>query len=283
MTYFGFLTLFLGPPLMLLFIATWRDQLRNRPLPPALQSWPISIVLLAHVIVAVLYTTPWDNYLVATRVWWYDSALVTGVVLGWVPIEEYTFFVLQTILTGLWTIYLARRLVPASVTTAKASTQGVNQHTIRWTSFAIATLLWLIALFLLISPWQPGTYLGLELAWALLPIMLQLGFGGDILWHYRKLIFWTLAPITAYLSLADALAIGAGTWTINPAQSTGILLGNLPVEELIFFLLTNVLVTFGVILTLSAESQARIPQQLYSLLRRDSARSRLNRRKLVQP
>ena len=51
--------------------------------------------------VAVLYTTPWDNYLVATGVWWYDPHLVAGLVLGWVPIEEYTFFILQTLAMGL--------------------------------------------------------------------------------------------------------------------------------------------------------------------------------------
>ena len=56
------------------------------------------------VLIAVAYTTPWDNYLVATNVWWYDESLVTGLKLGWVPIEEYTFFVLQTLMTGLWTL-----------------------------------------------------------------------------------------------------------------------------------------------------------------------------------
>lgn len=48
--------------------------------------------LLLHVVLAVVYTAPWDNYLVATGVWSYNPGLVTGVTLGWVPIEEYTFF-----------------------------------------------------------------------------------------------------------------------------------------------------------------------------------------------
>ena len=62
-----------------------------------------------HVLLAVVYTTPWDNYLVATGVWYYDPQLVSGIVLGWVPIEEYTFFVLQTILTSLVLLFVARR------------------------------------------------------------------------------------------------------------------------------------------------------------------------------
>ena len=111
---------------------------------------------------------------------------------------------------------------------------------------------------MLVSGWEPGTYLGLELSWALLPIMLQVGFGADILWRYRRLVFWTLVPMTLYLSAADSLAIGWETWTINPAQSTGILIGNLPIEEFIFFLLTNTLISFGITLILAEESHERL-------------------------
>jgi lycopene cyclase domain-containing protein len=111
----------------------------------------------------------------------------------------------------------------------------------------------------LLAGWQPGTYLGLELAWALPPIMLQLAFGADILWHHRWPVLLTLVPTTLYLGLADTLAIRAGTWTIDPMQSLNIFLwGNLPAEEIVFFLLTNSLVTFGIVLALAAESQKRM-------------------------
>jgi putative membrane protein len=67
-----------------------------------------------------------------------------------------------------------------------------------------------------------------------------------------------IVPLTLYLSLCDALAIGWGTWTINPEQSLDILLGGiLPLEEMIFFLLTNTLVAFGVTLMLAPETAAR--------------------------
>ena len=56
--------------------------------------------LLMISLVAVLYTTIWDNYLVSNRIWWYDPNLVTGITLGWVPIEEYLFFILETFLVG---------------------------------------------------------------------------------------------------------------------------------------------------------------------------------------
>ena len=251
MTYFGFLLIFLGIPLIILAWATWRDAHRELPLPFELTNWPPTVIITAHVVVALLYTTPWDNYLVATRVWWYNPDLVTGIVLGWVPLEEYTFFVVQTLLTGLWIVYLARRYAPLDPAPEKPR--------LRFFLTLAVFLIWLASVVVLIAGWQSRTYLGLELSWGLLPVMIQLGFGADILWHYRSLLFWSIVPPTLYLSTADALAIRSGTWTINPALSLEIYLGGLlPVEEFVFFLLTNTLVTLGVILVAARQSRRRL-------------------------
>jgi lycopene cyclase domain-containing protein len=272
MTYFAFLGWFIGIPLLLLLALAWWDQRRGLQLPPTLQSWPFVRVVIAHIIVAVLYTTPWDNYLVATRVWWYDPALVVNIVIGWVPIEEYTFFVVQTILTSLWLLALARRYAPPST----AETDQVHpQRALRIGAAGSVGLIWLGSVVMLASGWRPGTYLGLELVWALPPIIFQLGFGADILWHYRRIVFWGLLVPTVYLAATDTIAIGAGTWTIDPAQSTGILIGTLPLEELIFFLVTNVLVIFGTVLVLADTSQSRVPVALRRYLARPAQAERL--------
>lgn len=253
MTYFGFLALFLLIPLAVLGVLNWLDHRRGITLPNELQGFPAWAVVLAHVLVAVIYTTPWDNYLVATAVWWYDPALVTGITIGWVPIEEYTFFVLQTFLAGLWLLYLSRRM-------KFGAGPIVHAQQIRTISTSILGLIWLATVGLLVNGWSPGTYLALILVWALPPIMLQTAFGADILWRHRKLVAATLLPPLIYLSIADALAINAGTWTISPTQSLNIYLaGQLPIEEFIFFLITNTLVVFGVILVLARESQLRVP------------------------
>jgi lycopene cyclase domain-containing protein len=124
---------------------------------------------------------------------------------------------------------------------------------------ALLGIAWLVTVVILIVDWNPGTYLALELVWALPPIALQLGFGADILWRYRRLVFLSIVPLTLYLSFADALAINWGTWTIDPAQSLNIYLGGvLPIEEFIFFLLTNVLITFGITLVLAEASHRRL-------------------------
>lgn len=251
MTYFGFLAIFLGIPLGTITLLTWSDHRHGRVLPDSIVGWsPIGAVWL-HVLLALLYTTPWDNYLVATGVWYYNPALVTGIRLGWVPVEEYTFFVLQTLLAGLWLLFLARRFPPPGDPIPPGGR-------VKFRATVALSLVWLCALFVLLGGWSPGTYLGLILVWALPPIGLQLIFGADILWQHRHLVGFTLVSTTLYLGLADSLAIGSGTWTIDPGQSLNLLLaGILPVEEFIFFLMTDILVVFGIVLLLAPESRRR--------------------------
>ncbi len=251
MSYAGFLAVFLVVPIFLLWLVSRYDTRRGKTLPRAFQSWPAGFIILAHALIALLYTTPWDNYLVATRVWWYNPQLVTGIVIGYVPIEEYTFFVLQPILTGLWLLLLARHLPISSVTI-------LDHQPLRLLSTLVAGGAWLASIIILVSGWQAGTYLGLLFVWALPPVMLQLAFGADILWKHRRIIFLTIIPMTLYLAAADKLAITSGTWTINPEQSLNIfLLGRLPLEEFIFFFMTNALIALGVTLVLSVESKRR--------------------------
>jgi putative membrane protein len=126
--------------------------------------------------------------------------------------------------------------------------------------------LWLVSIAILAAGWRPGTYLGLELAWALPPFALQLAVGADVLWRYRHRVFPAILGLTAYLAAADFLAIGAGVWTIDPAQSLNLFLGGvLPIEELVFFLLTNTLVICGLTLSLDPVTWQRWEQFKTSL------------------
>ena len=50
----------------------------------------------------------------------------------------------------------------------------------------------------------------------------------------------TLLPVLVVFVVWDLLAIRAGHWTYDPEQTTGILLGDLPLEELAFFLVIPV-------------------------------------------
>lgn len=271
MTYFGFLALFVGMPIAILIILLLLSKRNGTELPRNLKGRPWGGIVFAHVIIAVLWTTPWDNYLVATNVWWYDPSLVTGFVIGYVPIEEYTFFVVQTVLCGLWLVWLAQHI--------KIDQQPVRASSkIRTSATSVVGVVWLISVIILFSGWEPGTYLGLELSWMLFPVLIQLAFGADILWHHRKLLILAIGVPALYLSAADAIAINSGTWTIDPAQTTGLMIGGiLPVEEAIFFTLTSLLVGLGITLMIAEESQERA-QSIVQFVRRI-----ISSRKLTQP
>ncbi|GIW05943.1 MAG: hypothetical protein KatS3mg060_0748 [Dehalococcoidia bacterium] len=98
MTYFRFLGLFLLPPIVLFGLMLGRRFDRR-------SAWTLGVLST----VAVAYTTPWDNVIVLNGVWGWDRAKVVGRTIGVVPIEEYCFFVLQTVATGLFAGWLTRR------------------------------------------------------------------------------------------------------------------------------------------------------------------------------
>ncbi|HEY5731941.1 MAG TPA: lycopene cyclase domain-containing protein [Anaerolineales bacterium] len=252
MTYFGFLLRFLFIPILIFLAITLWDNRNNKLIQGFRNGRAVWIGIAVHVFLAVAYTTPWDNYLVATGVWYYNPELVTGIVFGYVPIEEYTFFVVETILAGLWWWFLSRRLSPP------ANEFKPNNKIVRVSSISLIVT-WMVFTYLFFSDNQPLTYLSITLFWALPAILPQLLFGADILWHYRKLVFWAIVVPGTYLSLMDIVALQDTTWSISKNQTTGILFfGILPLEEVVFFFITNVLITFGMTLLLANVSQSRL-------------------------
>ncbi len=91
MTYFGFLAAFVVAPLLV--VAWWSRRQRSRG------TWKPLLLLLLMVYAA---TTPWDNAAVARGLWDFAPDRIWGVRLWHLPVEEYLFFGLQTLLTGLW-------------------------------------------------------------------------------------------------------------------------------------------------------------------------------------
>ena len=249
MTYFSFLLKFLLFPVLFFLVIALIDGRRGKTAQSFMGGRAVWVAIGIHILLAVVYTTPWDNYLVATGVWYYDPKLISGIVLGWVPIEEYLFFVLETILTGLWWLFLIRRL--------RLTIEFKPGRNVRFVSTAVLAVVWLIAVSVLTSSLKPASYLSLIIVWALPAMMLQLAFGADILWHYRKIVTLAILPVFLYVSAADALAISSGTWTIDPLQSLGITIGTLPIEEAVFFLVTVIIIGFGLTISLACASQAR--------------------------
>lgn len=239
LTYFKVLLYFVIPPIILLIVHELykRDHLSKRG----------EIATAVLTVIAVLYTTPWDNYLVATGVWFYDPSKVSGIFYGYVPLEEYLFFILETVLVALFTRSLMRREeIPA------------DSKNVRIWATLVAFAIFLSGVVMLFLPAE-FTYLGLILSWAMIPVMLQLFYGADILLANWKVVLTAIAVPTIYLSVVDAYAISQGVWTIALESSTGVLLfGILPIEEAIFFLVTSILVTFGLYLGVAENSMERL-------------------------
>ncbi|CAD7950531.1 unnamed protein product [Amoebophrya sp. A25] len=69
-----------------------------------LDAWRFWVCVLC--VVATTWTIAWDNYLVYRGVWGYEETDRVLFVIGWVPIEEYAFFSLETMLCGLiWALH----------------------------------------------------------------------------------------------------------------------------------------------------------------------------------
>ena len=91
-------------------------------------------------------------------------------------------------------------------------------------------------------------YLGLIVAWAFPVLAGMWWLGGHLIWARRRLVAWAVVPITLYLWVADRIAIGLGIWDITDATRTGWEILGLPIEEALFFLVTNLLVAQGLVM-----------------------------------
>lgn len=93
------------------------------------------------------------------------------------------------------------------------------------------------------------TYLGLILVWALPFLLLLWSLAYQLI--LRLPTACTILPIalpTVYLWVVDTLALKRGTWVIESGTKTGwTLWPGLEIEEALFFLLTNMLIVFGLV------------------------------------
>lgn len=97
-------------------------------------------------------------------------------------------------------------------------------------------------------------YLFFLLAWAIPILTLQWLIGWRKLWRARSSWPWVVLGLGTYLTLADAVAIGQHIWFFQPALLTGWMLGNVPLEEMLFYLLTTAMIVQGFILLFPPQS-----------------------------
>ncbi|NBB78707.1 MAG: lycopene cyclase domain-containing protein [Verrucomicrobia bacterium] len=239
MTYAAFILLFLIVPSgLLIAVSAWLRRQGGLTRIDLRYHWR-GVAMLA--LIAFVWTTPWDNYLIATGVWDSPSDRILFRV-GYVPIEEYAFFVLMPILNGAIISFLLNDgRLPLTKSTCRE-----KQTWQRIVLFFLGALSLLGGWGLLQNP--DGVYLGLILIWFTPPLMIQWLFDPGGLFRGK----WTVAVGTLipllYFGLADRLAIGQGIWKISETYTTGYGLPNLPIEEIIFFGVTSLLLVQGLVL-----------------------------------
>ncbi len=231
MTYFGFHLWFILPPIVVLHLLWMTSRLEGHR---RAGYRALGLIVAA----AFLYTILWDNYLVYRGVWSYAPNRVIATI-AYVPIEEYAFFILQPLLSGLLYLVLSKR---KTTRTSKPSFLAKGSR------FGITLMVCIsvLGIFCLAFGGDRALYLGLILSWCgpVLAVLMWIGF--DKIWTARRAATASLTISTIYLCIADFVAIRMGIWTISEQYSLGINLFGLPIEEAVFFLVTNWMVIQGV-------------------------------------
>ena len=244
MSYLTFHLVFLAPPIALMLLAHRRPESFDDDL-------RVDLAIPLICFIALSYTTPWDNYLVAQEIWWYGSDRVVSTI-GHVPVEEYLFFVLQPLLTGLFLYQCLSRYG-----TAPKSSPPIAP----WIGATVFLGLAMLGGAFLLDNRPQTTYLALILTWAP-PILAGMWlYDGETLWALRSTVLVSTTVPTLYLWIADAVAIGTRIWTISPTHTIGVSALGLPIEEATFFLFTNLLVVQGVLLLLYGSHEAVTPDE----------------------
>ncbi|MFW6384117.1 MAG: lycopene cyclase domain-containing protein [Halodesulfurarchaeum sp.] len=187
-------------------------------------------------VIALLYTIPWDNYLIARGVWWYGEERVLGQ-LWLAPIEEYLFILAQPVFTALW----------ASQLPVPDWRDGPLRHRPRLVAGGLALGIGLAGVILVLTA-SRTLYLGAILAWAAPVLLVQWVVGApQLLEAWQTVVIGVLGP-TLYLWVADRIALSQGIWVLSETYTTGLAVGGLPIEEATFFLVTNLFVLQGLVL-----------------------------------
>ena len=237
MTYFRFHWIFNLPLLLLLAALGWNDGWT----PGALTA--LGLVVLA----AFVFTTPWDNIAARRGIWGFPRDKYT-VRIGWLPVEEYLFFILQTVnvILGLRAIL---HLVPGWHRAAD-STPTIWT----WICLAVSVPVWIV-IGLQLRAWRrrrgPRVNYMLHLAWFLPVIYVQWLLGPRVFAAHAGLLALLTLFFGLYYTVADYLAVRAGLWFFDEAQITGWKAARiLPWEEIAFFCLTSLLVAQSYLLLL---------------------------------
>lgn len=240
MTYLRFHLLFNLPLLALLAALNSADAWTKD------EGQALGLVLLA----VVIFTTPWDNLAAKWGIWGFPPEKYS-LRLGYLPVEEYAFFVLQSL-----NVMLAMRALLyffPDFQTGQETEIGL------WTLICLGASMipWIIVaaqLLVLRKKAGPCVNYAVHLAWFLPVVYVQWIIAPPLFWAHGGLLMLLTISFGVYYTLADLVAVRAGTWFFDETQITGLKLGGiLPWEEVAFFFLTSLLVAQSYLLLLPSD------------------------------
>ncbi len=188
-------------------------------------------------VIAFLATTLWDNIAVYSGIWHFPEEKTLGLILCYVPIEEYAFFFLQTYMTAL--VQLA-----FLVLIKKKNNSSISL------GFIFLPFLFFSVNEIVKYPFGNWYYLFCLFTWSGFFILIQFIWGRKKLFNYLPAIFIPAIIMTVYFSIADSISISNGILDFDKLQTIGLKVFNVPPEEILFFLMTNLLITVAMILFL---------------------------------
>lgn len=234
MNYFIFLAVFVAPVAIGVAVATWLG-LASSPNQPV--RW---MGIGALCVVALTYTIPWEIWLIGAEVWWYGTGVVSGTLWS-IPFGELVFIAAQACLVSLWGHARLQRIERAE-----------GQQPIWSGGFSSAGCLLGLAVgcigggLLVVN--DGSYYLGALLVWAGPVLAIQWALGAELLVARWRHVALAVGIPTFYLAISDRIAIEMGLWSISPVHTLGVSLFGLPIEEALFFVLTNLFLIQGVFL-----------------------------------
>ncbi len=205
----------------------------------------------AWVLLAVMiFTTPWDNYAAKWGIWGFPREKYS-LRIGYLPVEEYLFFILQSVNVML-TVRALFHFFPEWMTGQETS---VDNWTLLYLGVSIipwAVIVW--QLRLMRKKQGPRVNYAIHLAWFLPVVYAQWILAPPLFFGHFWLLLLVMAIFGLYYSLADLVAVRAGTWFFDEKQITGFkVAGVLPWEEIAFFYLTTLLVAQSYLLLLPGD------------------------------
>jgi len=229
LTYLQFHAVFVVPVLLLLwYLAPKYGSVRRR-------RSAVGIVIL--VTIAFGYTTPWGSYMIRRGAWWYADGAVLLRGLS-IPLGEYLFFVLKTVLVGLY-------LHLSGFDPTYRDGDFARAPRIAGSAVGVAML---VGGLYLVTLGDQYLYLGSLVAWVGPVVVIQWAVGGGYLVRAPRSWLKAMFVPSAYLWVTDRIAIGMGTWVISDQYTTGVAVLGLPIEEMLFFALAAMMTVTGLVL-----------------------------------